>query len=285
MMVLVTGCRGQLGFDICKQLSNLNIEYRGVDISDFDLTDGRATIAYVQKLRPNVIIHCAAYTAVDRAEEESSQCFSVNEGGTWNLANAAVSVGAKMLYISTDYVFDGTGNQPYSTSEKTNPQNVYGASKLAGEQAVVSQMERFFIVRTSWVFGLHGNNFVQTMLRLFDVRERVSVVCDQIGSPTYTVDLAKIICAMIHTERYGIYHVTNEGFCSWFDLASLTMKLSGKHCVVEPIQTEQYPTKAIRPKNSRLSKEKLIAEGFELLPTWQDALERYIRERKEAFNE
>lgn len=281
MKVLVTGCRGQLGQDVCKRLAALDVEYDGVDIDDFDLTDAAETERCVVRSRPDAIIHCAAYTAVDKAEEASDLCFSVNEKGTFNLAKAAADLGTKIVYLSTDYVFDGVGSLPHKEEDPTNPLNVYGASKLAGERAILSQTERCFIVRTSWVFGIHGRNFVETMLRLGEQRDSVSVVCDQIGSPTYTVDLARLLCSMIFTEKYGIYHAANEGFCSWYDLACRTMELAGRPCRVLPINSAEYPTKAKRPLNSRLSKDKLTENGFERLPPWQDALERFLKERKD----
>lgn len=281
MKVLVTGCRGQLGQDVCKRLAALDVEYDGVDIDDFDLTDAEETERCVVRSRPDAIIHCAAYTAVDKAEEASDLCFSVNEKGTFNLAKAAADLGTKIVYLSTDYVFDGAGSLPHKEEDPTNPLNVYGASKLAGERAILSQTERCFIVRTSWVFGIHGRNFVETMLRLGEQRDSVSVVCDQIGSPTYTVDLARLLCSMIFTEKYGIYHAANEGFCSWYDLACRTMELAGRPCRVLPINSAEYPTKAKRPLNSRLSKDKLTENGFERLPPWQDALERFLKERKD----
>lgn len=281
MKVLVTGCRGQLGQDVCKRLAALDVEYDGVDIDDFDLTDAAETERCVVRSRPDAIIHCAAYTAVDKAEEASDLCFSVNEKGTFNLAKAAADLGTKIVYLSTDYVFDGAGSLPHKEEDPTNPLNVYGASKLAGERAILSQTERCFIVRTSWVFGIHGRNFVETMLRLGEQRDSVSVVCDQIGSPTYTVDLARLLCSMIFTEKYGIYHAANEGFCSWYDLACRTMELAGRPCRVLPINSAEYPTKAKRPLNSRLSKDKLTENGFERLPPWQDALERFLKERKD----
>ena len=224
------------------------------------------------------MIHCAAYTAVDRAEEEPERAFAVNETGTRNVAAACAGVGAKMIYISTDYVFPGAGEGFYETYDTVGPLNVYGRSKLAGEQAVRETLERSFIVRISWVFGVNGNNFIKTMLRLAESRSEVRVVCDQIGSPTYTADLAPLLCDMICTEKYGVYHATNEGVCSWAELAQETFRKAGKTVRVEAIPSTEYPVQAMRPLNSRLSKRALDAAGFSRLPCWQDALDRFLKE-------
>lgn len=278
MKIVVTGANGQLGYDVCKVLSTRNIEYKGVDIADFDITDKMAVQQYMETYRPNAVIHCSAWTAVDKAEDEPQKVEMVNVQGTRNIAEACKAIGAKMLYISTDYVFPGIGEHFYEPQDPTGPLSVYGKTKLDGELAVRELLERFFIVRISWVFGKNGNNFVKTMLRLAETREEVSVVCDQIGSPTYTADLAPLLCDMIATDSYGIYHATNEGVCSWAEFAEEIFKVAGKQIRVVPIATEQYPTKAIRPKNSRMSKECLDKAGFHRLPDWHDALARYWKE-------
>ena len=278
MKVLVTGVKGQLGFDVMKRLAALNIEARGVDYTDCDLTDGPSVMALVRGEAPDAIIHCAAYTAVDRAETEPEQCAAVNGMGTLNLVRAALAVDAKLLYVSTDYVFSGEGDTPVDTGAPYQPRNVYGLTKAQGEEAVRSLMNRSFIVRTSWVFGAHGDNFVKTMLRLGADHSEVSVVGDQIGSPTYTVDLARLLCDMVQTNRYGIYHATNEGYCSWASFAAEIMRQAGLRCTVRAIPTSEYPTLARRPANSRLSKASLDQAGFARLPQWEDALSRCLAE-------
>lgn len=278
MKVLVTGVKGQLGFDVMRRLAALNIEARGVDYTDCDLTDGPSVMALVRGEAPDAIIHCAAYTAVDRAETEPEQCAAVNGMGTLNLVRAALAVDAKLLYVSTDYVFSGEGDTPVDTGAPYQPRNVYGLTKAQGEEAVRSLMNRSFIVRTSWVFGAHGDNFVKTMLRLGADHSEVSVVGDQIGSPTYTVDLARLLCDMVQTNRYGIYHATNEGYCSWASFAAEIMRQAGLRCTVRAIPTSEYPTLARRPANSRLSKASLDQAGFARLPQWEDALSRCLAE-------
>ncbi len=277
MKILVTGAGGQLGCDVCKVLDTRGIEHRGVDIQDFDITDVAATWNYVAEYRPDGVIHCSAWTAVDKAEEEPEKVWAVNAGGSRNIAAACREIGAKMLYISTDYVFPGTGERFYEPDDPTDPLGVYGRTKLEGEQAVQELLERYFIVRISWMFGWNGNNFVKTMLRLAETKTEVSVVYDQVGSPTYTVDLASLLCDMIVTDKYGIYHATNEGTCSWAEFAQEIFWLAEKNVRVNPIPASQYPAKAVRPMNSRMSKNKLDAMGFARLPPWQDALHRYLR--------
>lgn len=273
MKILVTGAGGQLGHDVCLKLGG---EAVGVDIANFDITNRDAVCAYIEKLRPDTIIHCAAYTAVDKAESEPELCRSINALGTHWLAEAANNIDAKFLYISTDYVFDGTLDRSYDIDDAPNPLSVYGRTKLEGEQVVQSIVKKHFIVRTSWVYGANGGNFVNTMLRLGRERGEVSVVADQIGSPTYTKDLADLVGVMIHTDKYGVYHATNEGFCSWAEFAAEVMRQSGSACGITKIPSEEYPTKAVRPKNSRMSKTSLDKAGFERLPEWKDALERYM---------
>lgn len=277
MKILVTGASGQLGYDVCQELEHRGIEYLGTASADMDITDREAVWRVITEYHPDAVIHCAAYTAVDRAEEEPERAFEVNGQGTRNLAEACGETGAKLLYISTDYVFSGEGTQPYEVDDATGPLNIYGKSKLAGELAVKESLEQYFIVRTSWVFGLHGNNFVKTMLRLSETRPAVQVVKDQIGSPTYTMDLAPLLCDMVLTEKYGTYHATNEGICSWSEFAKAVFLESGRQTVVEEIPSAEYTSaKAVRPLNSRLSKRSLKEAGLTKLPHWRDALIRYL---------
>lgn len=278
MKILVTGYNGQLGYDVVKELNSRSVECRGVDREDFDITDRDETVGYICDYAPDAVIHCAAYTAVDRAEDDEENCRKVNADGTENIAVACEKLRAKMLYVSTDYVYGGDGEAPFETDSPTNPKNVYGVTKLEGEKAVMKYIDKFFIVRTSWVFGINGSNFVKTMLRLGDEKESLNVVCDQVGSPTYTPDLARLICDLIVTEKYGIYHGTNENFCSWAEFAAEIMKLGGKKTVINPVPSSEYPTKAERPHNSRLSKKCLDEAGIKRLPTWQDALKRFLKE-------
>ena len=278
MKILVTGYNGQLGYDVVKELNSRSVECRGVDREDFDITDRDETVGYICDYAPDAVIHCAAYTAVDRAEDDEENCRKVNADGTENIAVACEKLRAKMLYVSTDYVYGGDGEAPFETDSPTNPKNVYGVSKLEGEKAVMKYIDKFFIVRTSWVFGINGSNFVKTMLRLGDEKESLNVVCDQVGSPTYTPDLARLICDLIVTEKYGIYHVTNENYCSWAEFAAEIMNLGGKKTVINPVPSSEYPTKAERPHNSRLSKKCLDEAGIKRLPTWQDALKRFLKE-------
>ena len=277
MRILVTGASGQLGYDVERELERRGIEHLGTSSRELDITDRAAVEHLMQSYRPDAVIHCAAYTKVDLAEDEPERCWAVNADGTRNLAAACREIGAKMLYISTDYVFPGTGEQLRRTDDPVSPVNTYGRSKLAGELAVQSLLEKYFIVRISWVFGKNGNNFVKTMLRLAETKAELSVVCDQIGSPTYTADLAPLLCDMVQTERYGVYHATNEGTCAWSEFAEAIFELAGRQVVVHPIPTSAYPTRA-RPLNSRMSKECLHSNGFQELPEWKNALARYLKE-------
>lgn len=280
MKVWVTGASGQLGYDVCRELERRGVSYMGTGSKTLDITDAEAVLTAMKTYRPDAVIHCAAYTAVDRAEEEPERAFAVNETGTRNVAAACAATGAKLVYLSTDYVFPGTGEEPYEVDDAVGPLNVYGQSKLAGERVVQELMEHYFIVRISWVFGVNGNNFVKTMLRLSRDHSEIRVVCDQVGSPTYTADLAPLLCDLIKTERYGIYHATNEGVCSWAELAKEVFRRTGKAVQVEPIPTADYSAKAVRPLNSRLSKRSLDVAGFYRLPSWQNALERFLKELK-----
>lgn len=278
MRILVTGASGQLGYDVERELERRGIEHLGTSSRELDITDRAAVEHLMQSYRPDAVIHCAAYTKVDLAEDEPERCWAVNADGTRNMAAACRKTGAKLLYISTDYVFPGAGERSYETGDPTGPVNTYGRSKLAGELAVQSLLEKYFIVRISWVFGKNGNNFVKTMLRLAETRAELTVVCDQIGSPTYTADLAPLLCDMVQTERYGVYHATNEGTCAWSEFAEAIFELAGRQVVVHPIPTSAYPTRAARPLNSRMSKECLHSNGFQELPEWKNALARYLKE-------
>lgn len=278
MKVLVTGAAGQLGQDVMTALAARGHEAIGIDRAEADITDEAQVTEVITAAKPDAVIHCAAYTAVDRAEEETALCTRINADGTRFIARAAQRCGAKLVYISTDYVFDGSGDTPFLPTDATGPLNVYGQTKLQGEKAARAECTRTFVVRTSWVFGAHGNNFVKTMRRLGTERETVSVVCDEVGAPTYTPDLAALLCEMIESEAYGIYHATNEGVCTRNELAQAVMETFGLPCRVEPITGDQYPTAAARPHNSRLSKDCLEQAGFSRLPDWKNALARYAAE-------
>lgn len=278
MKILVTGAGGQLGFDLVKELNQRGHGVCCPDSKELDITDPEAVRTVLTALRPDAVMHCAGYTAVDNAEDDQERCDLVNVIGTENIARTCTEIGAKLLYISTDYVFPGTGETPWETDDATAPLNVYGKSKFLGEEAVRRYVPEHFIVRISWLFGLRGKNFVKTMLRLGAERETLTVVCDQIGSPTYTGDLARLLADMIVTDRYGTYHATNEGFCSWYEFACAIMEKAGLPAKVLPVTSAEYAAKAARPFNSRLSKRKLAENGFDRLPGWQDALERYLKE-------
>lgn len=279
MKVLVTGVKGQLGFDVCRELEKRGIEHIGVDKDDFDITDKSAVSSFIMSYNPDVIVHCSAYTAVDKAEKEKELCRAVNEDGTRYIAETAAQLNAKTVYISTDYVFNGIGGREYETYDEVSPINTYGQTKLGGELAVKKILSKYFIIRISWVFGINGNNFINTMLRLGKDRRELNVVNDQIGSPTYTADLSPLICDMINTEKYGTYHATNEGFCSWADFAAFIFKETGMNVKVNGIPSAQYPAEAARPLNSRMSKKSLDNAGFKRLPSWQDAVKRYIKDK------
>lgn len=281
MKVLVTGVKGQLGFDVVKRLKALNIECKGVDIEDFDLTDEAAVRKGICDYNPDAVVHCAAFTAVDKAEDARDICYNVNVSGVRNVALACKETDAKMVYISTDYVFDGQGINFFNPEDKKDPINYYGETKSLGEDEVTKLLEKYFIIRISWVFGINGGNFVKTMIRLGKERDELNVVCDQIGSPTYTKDLAVLIADMIQTDKYGIYHATNEGVCSWAEFAKQIMLDAGLDTKINFITSDKYPAKAKRPFNSRMSKNKLDENGFSRLPGWHDALKRYIDELRD----
>lgn len=277
--ILVTGANGQLGYDVCRELTKRNIAHKGADIADFDITDALATEQFIKSYHPDAVIHCSAYTAVDKAEDEAALCYKVNAEGTRNIAAVCRELDATLMYISTDYVYQGVGDEPYAVGDATGPLSVYGKSKLQGEQYVQELVDKYFIVRTAWVFGEHGNNFVKTMLRLGQERTELNVVADQIGSPTYTADLAVLLCDMIATDKYGVYHGTNQGYCSWAEFTEAIFAAAGYTTRVNHITSEQYPTKAVRPKNSRMCKKLLSIQGFERLPHWTDAVKRFVGEQ------
>ena len=301
MTVLVTGVGGQLGHDVMNELqsrgykgigSDIAPEYNGIDDGtavcsmpyiQLDITDEAAVEAKISDLKPDAVIHCAAWTAVDLAEDEDKKdlVYAVNAKGTQNIANVCKKLNCKMIYISTDYVFNGKGEAPWKPDCKDyEPLSVYGETKLKGELAVANTLDKYFIVRIAWVFGKNGNNFIKTMLNLSKKYNSLRVVCDQIGTPTYTLDLSKLLVDMIETEKYGYYHATNEGgYISWYDFACEIFQQAGINIKVTPVTTAEYGvSKAARPFNSRLDKSKLTEQGFELLPTWQDALSRYLKE-------
>lgn len=295
MKVFVTGVGGQLGYDVMNELAKRGHECVGSDIVDadkialpydyeqLDITDKAEVEAVLAKHAPDAVIHCAAWTAVDAAEDEANQAkvFAINADGTKHIADACKKLDCKMLYISTDYVFDGQGTEPWKADCKDYaPLNVYGKSKLAGELAVVETLEKYFIVRIAWVFGKNGNNFIKAMLNVGKRFPELRVVNDQIGTPTYTLDLAWLLVDMAESEKYGYYHATNEGgYISWYDFACEIFKQTGYDVKVTPVTTEEYGlSKAKRPFNSRLDKSKLVENGFKSLPMWQDALQRYLME-------
>lgn len=277
MRVLVTGVKGQLGYDVMNELAGRGHEGIGVDIQEMDITDAASVEKVITEAAPDAVIHCAAYTAVDAAEDNVDLCRRVNAGGTENIARVCKALDCKMMYISTDYVFNGQGTRPWEPDDKREPLNVYGQTKYEGELAVET-LEKFFLVRIAWVFGVNGKNFIKTMLNLGKTRDHLTVVADQIGSPTYTYDLARLLVDMIETDRYGRYHATNEGLCSWYEFACEIFKQAGMNVTVSPVTSDQYPAKAKRPMNSRMDKSKLDEMGFKRLPSWQDALGRYLKE-------
>lgn len=292
MKVLVTGVKGQLGYDVVNELKKRNHEPIGVDIDEMDITDQTAVDSVIKEIAPEAVIHCAAWTAVDAAEDEEKRELvrKVNALGTGYIATVCKELDIPMMYISTDYVFNGQGEAPWKPDCKDYaPLSVYGQTKLDGELAVSGLLSKFFIVRIAWVFGKNGKNFIRTMLNVGKTRDKLTVVCDQIGTPTYTYDLARLLVDMIETDKYGYYHATNEGgYISWYDFAVEIFKqayelgyeeYSPERLTVAPVTTAEYGiSKAVRPFNSRLDKSKLAENGFEPLPTWQDALGRYLKE-------
>lgn len=280
MRVLVTGVKGQLGYDVVNEMTKRGIEPVGVDVEEMDITDKAACEKVITEANVDAVIHCAAYTAVDAAEDNVEVCMKVNADGTRNIAEVCKKLDIKMMYISTDYVFDGEGERPWEPDDARNPLNVYGQSKYEGELAVEELVKKFFTVRIAWVFGVNGKNFIKTMLNVGKKYDTVRVVCDQIGTPTYTYDLARLLADMAESDKYGYYHATNEGgYISWYDFTCEIFKQAGYTTAVVPVTTEEYGlSKAARPFNSRLDKSKLAENGFIPLPTWQDALSRYLNE-------
>lgn len=277
MKYLITGATGQLGYDIIQELNKRNeLNYHAPTSEEMDITNNDVVMEVIKNYCPDVIFHCAAYTAVDKAEENKEMCYNVNVNGTKNIVDAAKQCGAKVVYISTDYVFDGTKNGPYLPEDETKPVNYYGYTKLCGEKEV-SKLEDYLIVRISWVFGMNGNNFIKTMLRLAETKKEISVVSDQIGSPTYTEDLSKLLVDLVKNNKRGIFHATNEGYCTWNEFAKYIFEITGNDVVVNEILTKDYNTLATRPLNSKLSKDKLDEELIDRLPTWQDATKRFCK--------
>ena len=283
MKILVTGIKGQLGYDCVRELNKRGYNnVCGIDIEDLDITDESAVYKFITEYNPDVVMHNAAWTAVDKAEQMPEKVYQVNALGPKYIAEACKEVNAKMVYISTDYVFDGKGESQFEVDDPKNGLSVYGKTKSQGEDFVISTISNYFIVRISWAFGYNGNNFVKTMLKLGSRMSEINVVCDQIGSVTYTYDLSKLLCDMIETDKYGIYHATNEGMISWADFATEIMKQANLACKVNHVTTEEYkrlvPNQADRPLNSRMSKKSLDNAGFNRLPDWKDALSRYLKE-------
>ena len=291
MKVLVTGVKGQLGYDVVKHLQGRGHTAVGVDVEEMDITDEDSVVKVMQEVKPDAVVHCAAWTAVDLAEDKENfdKVFAVNVKGTEYIAKACKRQNCKMLYLSTDYVFDGQGERAWKPSDARNPLNVYGQTKCDGEIAIEKLLDKYFIVRISWVFGVNGKNFIKTMLNLGQTRDTLTVVDDQVGSPTYTYDLSGLIVDMIETDKYGIYHATNEGECSWCAFATEIFRQASafnpryKAVQVLPVNSDAYPAKAKRPSNSRMCKAKLDENGFERLPAWQDALQRYLEEIKDSY--
>ena len=278
MKVFVTGVKGQLGYDVMNELEKQGLEGIGVDIDEMDITDADQVNKVIKEVAPDAVIHCAAYTAVDAAEDNEEICRKVNAQGTENIAKVCEELDIKMMYISTDYVFNGQGERPWEPDDEREPLNVYGQTKYEGELAIEEHVKKFFTVRIAWVFGVNGKNFIKTMLNLGKTHDHLTVVNDQTGSPTYTYDLARLLVDMIQTDKYGRYHATNEGLCTWYEFACEIFKQAGMDVSVAPVSSDEYPAKAKRPSNSRMDKSKLTANGFQPLPTWQDALSRYLKE-------
>lgn len=283
MRVLVTGVKGQLGYEIVKELKSRGYsDVLGIDREEMDITNIDEVKNVIETYSPSVIFHCAAWTQVDLAEDEYEKCYEVNVVGTENIALVAKKIDAKMFYISTDYVFDGTKEGFYEIDDKVNPKSVYGETKYLGEKFVRENIDKHFITRISWVFGINGNNFIKTMLKLSETRNELNVVADQYGSPTYTVDLASLLVTMMETEKYGTYHINNEGYCNWAEFAEYIFDVNDKNMIVNHVTSEEYPQKAYRPRNSKLSKQSLDDNGFDRLPSWQDAVKRYSKELKKV---
>ena len=290
LRVLVTGVKGQLGYECMRELKERGYSnILGIDIEELDITDQAAVDKFVDNFKPDVILHPAGWTAVDKAEEFPEKVFKVNGDGPKFLAMAAERNHSKMIFISTDYVFEGKGDKPFEVDSPKVGLSVYGRSKSLGEDNVRKYCSRSFVIRISWAFGINGNNYVKSMLRLAENHDELNIVCDQIGSPTYMFDLSKLMCDMMETDKYGVYHATNEGFCSWYDFTKYIYEVANiTNVKVNPITTAEYkklvPAQADRPLNSRLSKRSLDEAGFKRLPTWQDATRRFLKELKEHEN-
>lgn len=280
MKVLVTGAKGQLGYDVVNELKKRNHEAIGVGSDKMDITDGASVEKIFKETKVDAVVHCAAYTSVDAAEDNKGLCMKVNVEGTKNIAKACKKIDAKMIYISTDYVFNGEGEKPWEPEDECAPLNVYGRSKYEGELAVEKYLDKYFIVRIAWVFGINGKNFVKTMLNLGETEDEINVVNDQFGSPTYTYDLARLLVDMLESEKYGKYHATNEGVCTWYEFAKEIFRQAGLDMKINPVSSNEFPSKAKRPYNSRMSKDKLEKNGFVRLPSWENALKRYLIELK-----
>lgn len=280
MRVLVTGVKGQLGYDVMNELAKRGYEGVGVDVEEMDITDAEAVDKVIKESDVDSVVHCAAWTAVDAAEDNIEICRKVNALGTENIAKVCKELDIPMIYFSTDYVFDGEGTRPWEPDDTVvAPLNIYGQTKYEGELAVEKYLDKYYIVRIAWVFGVNGKNFIKTMLNLGKTHDTLTVVNDQVGTPTYTYDLARLVVDMLEKEEYGKYHVTNEGgYISWYDFAKEIFKQAGMDVNVIPVSAEEYKAKAKRPSNSRMEKKKLTEHGFDRLPTWQDALGRYLKE-------
>ena len=277
--ILVTGSTGQLGSDVVKELLKRGYSTLSPNRSELNLCSEDNIRNYISNSNCEAIVHCAAYTQVDKAEDEKDLCIKINATATKHIAKCAKILDIPMIYISTDYVFDGTKDGKYTENDETNPINIYGESKLAGEKYVQEILDKYYIVRTSWVFNINGKNFIETMLRLSKANNQLSIVNDQIGSPTYTKDLSRLLVDMLETSKYGLYHATNEGYCSWYEFANTIFKLANINIDIKAINSNEYASRAKRPMNSKLSKDKLIEYGFKPLPHWEDALKDYLIRR------
>ena len=281
--ILVTGSTGQLGSDVVKELLKRGYSTLSPNRSELNLCSEDNIRNYISNSNCEAIVHCAAYTQVDKAEDEKDLCIKINATATKHIVKCAKILDIPMIYISTDYVFDGTKDGEYTENDETNPINIYGESKLAGEKYVQEILDKYYIVRTSWVFNINGKNFIETMLRLSKANNQLSIVNDQIGSPTYTKDLSRLLVDMLETSKYGLYHATNEGYCSWYEFADTIFKLANINIDIKAINSNEYASRAKRPMNSKLSKDKLIEYGFKPLPHWEDALKDYLIRRRDLL--
>lgn len=281
--ILVTGSTGQLGSDVVKELLKRGYSTLSPNRSEFNLCSEDSIRNYILNSNCEAIVHCAAYTQVDKAEDEKDLCIKINATATKHIVKCAKILDIPMIYISTDYVFDGTKDGEYTENDETNPINIYGESKLAGEKYVQEILDKYYIVRTSWVFNINGKNFIETMLHLSKANNQLSIVNDQIGSPTYTKDLSRLLVDMLETSKYGLYHATNEGYCSWYEFANTIFKLANINIDIRAINSNEYASRAKRPLNSKLSKDKLIEYGFKPLPNWEDALKDYLIRRRDLL--